>query len=245
MLASRVAIPEPLQTSLVAADFDRDGLPDLLSAGSYLAAGAPGAKVNLLYGDGQGGVKVVPGPLSAHLVTSIWGLAEFPAALYPGEVQVADLNGDGRLDVVVSDHSTAVFGISDQYPAQISVLLAQELPAERARDFYTVTPCRLVDTRSGSPIVDNSPTTLQLAGACVPISAKALSVNLTAITPSGDSGFSFYPVSRSVPAATTATSGPASRAPTTPSWRSRRTAAEISWCWRRWPTAAQCISPST
>jgi large repetitive protein len=50
-------------------------------------------------------------------------------------------------------------------------------------DFYTVPPCRLVDTRqSGGPLTPNVPRTVEAAGHCgIPATAKALAVNVTAI----------------------------------------------------------------
>jgi len=58
--------------------------------------------------------------------------------------------------------------------------------SEPGRDFYTVTPCRLVDTRAvsgplGGPGLKAGKTrTFVLTGVCgVPASARALSVNLT------------------------------------------------------------------
>jgi hypothetical protein len=190
-LSSRYEVPEPLKSALVAADFDRDGRPDIASAGSFLDLGEPGASIDVAYGDGAGGVRPLEGPVTSRLAATIWGLAEFPAALYPGEMRAGDLDGDGRMDLVVSDHSTEVFGLR-QYPAQISVLLGQELPAERATSFYTLSPCRLLDTRSGTPLFDGTARTLQLAGSCgVPATAKALSVNATAITPQGNGTLQF------------------------------------------------------
>jgi ELWxxDGT repeat protein len=52
--------------------------------------------------------------------------------------------------------------------------------------FYTVTPCRLVDTRtSGGPLTGNDPVTFDAAGLCgIPETAQALAVNVTAVDPS-------------------------------------------------------------
>jgi ELWxxDGT repeat protein len=53
-------------------------------------------------------------------------------------------------------------------------------------DFYTVTPCRLIDTRGGSPLLPGQPRFYTVAGGCgIPLEAKALAVNLTAIAPNG------------------------------------------------------------
>lgn len=183
-LASRTVVAEPLLGSLLAADFDRDGRADVVAAGAFLNVGEPGAKVQLLYGDGRGGVRPVAGPLAPQPVAPIWGLAEFPAALFPGEMVSADLDGDGRRDLVVSDHSTNVFGV--QFPARLSVLMATDLPDARATGFFTLTPCRLFDTRSGAPLSSGQDRTFQLGGACgIPAGAVSLSVNVTVVDPSG------------------------------------------------------------
>ncbi len=67
-------------------------------------------------------------------------------------------------------------------------------------DFYTVTPCRLVDTRNpagpnGGPALQPLATrTFVLAGSCgVPAGAKALSVNLTATQPNAAGELILYP----------------------------------------------------
>ncbi len=60
-------------------------------------------------------------------------------------------------------------------------------------DFYTLTPCRLVDTRqSGGPLTPGLPRTVDAAntaGSCgIPSTAKALAVNVTAIGLAGQGG---------------------------------------------------------
>ncbi|HVG07234.1 MAG TPA: ELWxxDGT repeat protein [Thermoanaerobaculia bacterium] len=52
--------------------------------------------------------------------------------------------------------------------------------------FYTLTPCRLVDTRvSGGPLSGGGPVTFGAAGLCgIPETAKAIAVNVTAVAPS-------------------------------------------------------------
>lgn len=54
-------------------------------------------------------------------------------------------------------------------------------------DFFTVTPCRLVDTRSPAmPLSSGQVRSFTLAGNCgVPLTAKALSLNVTVTQPSG------------------------------------------------------------
>ncbi len=61
-------------------------------------------------------------------------------------------------------------------------------------DFYSVPPCRLVDTRqSGGPLTSNVPRTVDAAGHCgIPATAKALAVNVTAIGLAGQGSVTVY-----------------------------------------------------
>jgi hypothetical protein len=69
-----------------------------------------------------------------------------------------------------------------------------------ATDFYTVTPCRVVDTRNangplGGPELSAGQTrTFTVAGQCgVPADAKSVAVNVTAIAPATDGNFQIFP----------------------------------------------------
>ncbi|HVG08598.1 MAG TPA: PPC domain-containing protein [Thermoanaerobaculia bacterium] len=61
--------------------------------------------------------------------------------------------------------------------------------------FYTIRPCRLEDTRteSGFPLQSGNVHFLEVAGLCqVPVSAKAVSLNITAVSPSGSGDLRFW-----------------------------------------------------
>lgn len=62
-------------------------------------------------------------------------------------------------------------------------------------DFYVVPPCRVLDTRiTGAPLVSGVPRTITVAGTCgVPSTAKAVSLNLTAIMAPGQGFITLYP----------------------------------------------------
>lgn len=62
-------------------------------------------------------------------------------------------------------------------------------------DFYTVTPCRLVDTRISTPALQPvASRTFVLTGAClVPATARALSVNLTITQPTAGGYLTLFP----------------------------------------------------
>jgi hypothetical protein len=73
-------------------------------------------------------------------------------------------------------------------------------------DFYTVTPCRVLDTRSspGTPLTSGIPLSINVAGTCgVPSTAKAVSLNLTAIQASNYGGITLYSGDISAPGTTT------------------------------------------
>lgn len=51
-------------------------------------------------------------------------------------------------------------------------------------DYYTVAPCRVIDTRPSAPLLTGQPRTFPVAGSCgIPAEARAVAVNLTAISP--------------------------------------------------------------
>ena len=60
--------------------------------------------------------------------------------------------------------------------------------------FYTVTPCRVVDTRNTSPIPSNTSLLVTVAGVCgIPASAKAISANITAVAPTNTGFLTVFP----------------------------------------------------
>ncbi len=72
-------------------------------------------------------------------------------------------------------------------------------------DFYTVLPCRVLDTRTnGSTLISGSPLLFQVAGTCgVPADAKAVSLNVTAVNATGNGNLRLYPGDGSVPTTST------------------------------------------
>jgi hypothetical protein len=97
--AARQAVKAEGEPSAVAsADFDGDGKADLA-----LATGGPNA-IRVLLGDGAGGVSTAPG-------------SPIAVAGSPLNLKVADLNGDGRADLIVASYGekqrtvTALLGV--------------------------------------------------------------------------------------------------------------------------------------
>jgi PKD repeat protein len=83
-------------------------------------------------------------------------------------------------------------GMADSAP--FTVVVAPEV----AKSFYTVTPCRILDTRQSNAVVSGVPVTFAAAGisafACgIPAGAKAMSVNLTAVGATGPGFITLFP----------------------------------------------------
>lgn len=70
-------------------------------------------------------------------------------------------------------------------------------------DFYTLPPCRLVDTRSSSALAVGSARAFPAAGSCgIPAGALAVAVNVTAVSPSASGSLVAFPSGAPLPAAT-------------------------------------------
>jgi hypothetical protein len=96
--------------SVAVADLNKDGKPDLLVANCGPLAcgpGSPGGNVGVLIGNGNGTFKPV---------------VNYPAANSPFNVAAADLNNDGKLDIVVSNWGTPNAAIND---GAVTVLLGK------------------------------------------------------------------------------------------------------------------------
>jgi len=96
--------------SVAVADLNKDGKPDILVANCGPEAcgpGSPGGNVGVLMGKGNGSFKAV---------------VSYPAENSPFNVLAADMNGDGTLDIVVSNWGTPNAGTND---GAVTVLLGR------------------------------------------------------------------------------------------------------------------------
>jgi hypothetical protein len=86
---------------------------------------------------------------------------------------------------------------------RLTVVEPPPLPPGPAGDFYTLTPCRLVDTRlpADSPALTSGEVRdLTVVGRCgVPATARALSLNVVAVLPTGQSHLRFGPGGEALP----------------------------------------------
>src|SRR5215218_8565722 len=72
---------------------------------------------------------------------------------------------------------------------------ASAIPAAAQMDFYTVTPCRVYDSRGpGGPLNQGITYTQPIAGLCgVPADARAVAVNVTVVGASGSGNLAVFP----------------------------------------------------
>jgi hypothetical protein len=102
-------IPQ-LPLAVAVGDVNHDGKPDIVVAAIAPLAGVDKGFIDVLLGQGDGSFKVG----SITPINSDFSLAELP---YPVRIVLADLNGDGNLDIVTANPSHGDFTTS------ISVLL--------------------------------------------------------------------------------------------------------------------------
>jgi len=82
-------------------------------------------------------------------------------------------------------------GLQSSMPKLVSVTSEVPVPPE---SFFTVPPCRIADTRTTIPLTTGVQQTFQVTGLCgIPASAKAVSLNFTAISPTGGGHLRFFP----------------------------------------------------
>jgi len=137
-------------------------------------------EVSDVSGDRQGDVLVAHGGFTALGVYVQAGGAlgaealepiPYASAYNPHGLAVGDINDDGLRDVVIADYNNGL-------------VVLRHLPAPPA-DYFTVTPCRLFDTRvSGQPLAPNSDRSLPVLGACgIPTDVRAVALNVAVVNP--------------------------------------------------------------
>lgn len=132
----------------------------------------------------------------------------------------ADAGGDGQAETigpVTLTPGTHYFFVDSLYsedeiggfgPYTLSVTGTLGIPNNAS--FYTVTPCRVLDTREengswGGPVLTAGvPRTFQIAGRClIPAEAKSISANLTITQPTAQGHLTVYPGGTPVPGTST------------------------------------------
>jgi uncharacterized repeat protein (TIGR01451 family) len=104
---------------------------------------------------------------------------------------------------VLSNTATVSASTSDPNPGNESAK-AMTTVAFSNGDDYTLTPCRLLDTRSGSPLISGTPLVVSVQGLCgVPATARAVVFNVTVVQPTAAGYLTFYPSDQPAPLAST------------------------------------------
>jgi hypothetical protein len=126
--------------------------------------------------------------------------AQAPFSSIAGMTPLAGLTATSYIDGTAAvgttyDYAvTAVDKAGNENPAVTSV------PTPNAAGFYTLTPCRIVDTRNatgpygGPPLAAQALRSFALAGNCgIPATAKAVSLNVTITGPTAGGDLSLFP----------------------------------------------------
>ena len=108
----------------------------------------------------------------------------------------AGASGAVSIDVVVTRGGCSPSG-------NASVPIMERAPG--AVLLYTVTPCRVFDTRVTAPaLASNATQTVAVTGVCgIPSSAKAVAINMTAVGPGGMGWLTVFPADAALPATST------------------------------------------
>jgi len=97
---------------------------------------------------------------------------------------------------------SAVLYLSNEVGAvdtQLAVITITVVPEEPLL-FYTLTPCRIFDSRAGFGALTNGEVITILANGCgIPAEARALAANLTVVSPTATGSLNLYPGNYPVP----------------------------------------------
>ncbi len=181
--------------SRVAGDSVRAVSSDVDAVGAYAVRGA-GSRLYLLLFNKDTAARQA----TVSTVSGAGGLVQ-PAALFR-------FDPTHRL-AAAGSAAPAAGALSLSLPARSATLAVADLgPPPPAADFYTVAPCRAVDTRGaagpyGAPaLAAGAPRAFVLAGRCgVPSTALAVAVNLTVVAPRRAGDLRAYPGGSAVPSA--------------------------------------------
>lgn len=86
---------------------------------------------------------------------------------------------------------TDTHGLQSSMSKKVSVISPLVIPAE---NYFAVQQCRVVDTHNTNPLDSGQIRTFNIAGNCgIPATAKAVSFNVTVVSPTGNGNLVFYP----------------------------------------------------
>lgn len=156
-----------------------DPRPEVLSAAALLSSVEAGQAVPLK-GTGKG-----QPPLS------------YAWKVYQGTSLLRELSGASALwptGGMAPGIYTAVLGITNASGAAESVPQVVVVTPATPLDFFTVEPCRVIDTRFGSPLGSGTAKIVSLIDVCgIPANARAVAANVTVPGPEVPGNVSVYP----------------------------------------------------
>ncbi len=90
---------------------------------------------------------------------------------------------------------TAQLSVGNSFSTVLSAILPLVVQGYVPANFFTLSPCRVLDTRSTTPLVSGLARSIALAAAAcgVPATARAISANLSVTAPSGSGLVVLYP----------------------------------------------------
>jgi hypothetical protein len=140
--------------------------------------------------------------LTGNTPTTI-SLANFAAS---GSVEVWQLTSTNTIARVLPDINYTSGSFSQTLPPQSVTLFVVRGIGSPGVNYFTVAPCRVVDTRGGAvpiggPVLQGQQTrTFAVAGNCsIPSTAKAVSINLVATQPGATGNLRLFPAGQPVP----------------------------------------------
>jgi uncharacterized repeat protein (TIGR01451 family) len=128
-------------------------------------------------------------PLTCQLGTLAPG-----AAVHVGITGIPGVAGPAQM--------TAVAASSAEDPSPADNTLTVTTDVRDGYDLYTVVPCRILDTRLTTAMASGVPRLVPVTGLCgIPATAKAVSLNVTAVAPTGAGYVSLWPADLAQPLA--------------------------------------------
>lgn len=119
--------------------------------------------------------------LSLSGATAYWNTAGFPAGAYTARLSLQNTAGSVQ-----------------------SSFLPVTVTAARPSDFYTVSPCRVYDSRTSAAIDSGTTRTISLGGFCgIPLIARAVAANVTVVNSTAAGFAALYPGNYPIPSTST------------------------------------------
>ena len=196
----------PIQYSVRASwgSITDQALANGIPLGDFVSSEAPGGSWKYYYVDLAGGdseLVVDLKKLSADADLFVRQGAKPDRSNY-GCTSAAVGTGDERCTVPSPAAGRWWIGVNNFSSGTVTYDVQASWTTTGATDFYTITPCRLVDTRQSYPVQSGQPRSFLAAGYCgIPATAKAVALNVTAVNATGTGSLTVYPANLSVPLA--------------------------------------------